>query len=287
MNYRHAFHAGNFADVFKHALLLRLLRAMQRKEKGFLFLDTHAGRGGYDLHAPPPRGRADRPPEWPQGIGRLWTAPDLPPLLAEYVELVRKFNQLAGATGNRLRFYPGSPWLALLVRRPQDRLGFWEKQPAEAEMLHRDFARRRRVSVECGDGYQAPKATLPPPERRALVFIDPPFENQKEFVAVAGALREVLRRLPEAVCAVWYPVTERAEVTKFHHAVRELAVPSLFAEMEVTADPQVRLKGCGLVVLNPPWKIADEIRPVLPVLVEKLRVDAGATSRLYWLVKEA
>ena len=285
MNYRHAFHAGNYGDVFKHALLVLLLRALQRKEKGFLYLDTHAGRGAYPLPgAPGPGGRA---PEWPEGIGRLWTARGLPGPLADYVALVRAFNERAGAGGDRLRHYPGSPWLAALVRRPQDRLAFRERQPVEARVLRRAFARERRVTVECGDGYAAPKALLPPLERRALVLIDPPFEAADEFDAVLGALREGLERLPTGVFAVWYPVTERTRVARFFAGLHELRPPpALVAELAVTAAPEVRMKACGLLVLNPPWRFADELRPLLPVLAATLGVDAGAAARCEWLVPE-
>jgi len=151
MNYRHAFHAGNYADVFKHVWLVQLIRALQRKEKGFLYLDTHAGRGAYDLDAAPAGPAAARAPEWPGGIGRLWEAAGLPPALAEYVALVRQFNARAGGSPGKLRRYPGSPWLAALARRPQDRLALWERQPDEAAALRAAFARRRRVAVEAGD----------------------------------------------------------------------------------------------------------------------------------------
>ncbi|MDD2764465.1 MAG: 23S rRNA (adenine(2030)-N(6))-methyltransferase RlmJ [Opitutaceae bacterium] len=287
MNYRHAFHAGNYADVFKHTLLVRLLQALQQKEKGFLYLDTHAGRGIYDLAvSPAPAGRS-RPPEWPGGIGRLWAAADLPPPLADYVALVRACNEHAGSGRGRLRFYPGSPWFAAHVRRPQDRLALWERQPEEARALQAGFARRRRVTVECGDGYGALRAQLPPPERRALVLIDPPFEEKGEFTAVLGALREGLRRFPGGVYAVWYPVTERTQADAFHAAWRTLAPPpTLWTELAVTADPQVRMKGCGLLVINPPWGFADELQPLLPVLAGKLGLDAGATARCGWLVPE-
>ena len=218
MNYRHSFHAGNYGDVFKHTLLVLLLRALQRKEKGFLYLDTHAGRGAYDLRAAP--GRVARRPEWPQGIGRLWGTADLPPPLADYVALVRDFDRRAGAGGERPRLYPGSPWLAALVRRPQDRLALWEQQPGEARALRANLARRPRVAVTCGDGYRALRALLPPPERRALVLIDPPFEAPDEFDAILAALREGLQRLPGGVYAVWYPVTERARADAVHAALR-------------------------------------------------------------------
>lgn len=288
MNYRHAFHAGNYGDVLKHTLLVMLWRALQRKEKGVLYLDTHAGRGAYDLRAAPAPGRAGRPPEWPEGVGRLWRAGGLPPPLADYVELVRAFNERAGAARGELRFYPGSPWLAVLARRPQDRLVFRERRADEARALRDDLARMRRVAVECGDGYAALRAALPPPERRALVLIDPPFEATDEFDAILGALREGLARFPSGVYAVWYPVTERARTDGFQRALRALAPPPTFwAELAVTADPQVRMKGCGLLVINPPWRFGGTVQALLPVLAERLRVDAGAAARCGWLVPEA
>ena len=287
MNYRHAFHAGNYGDVFKHALLLLLLRMQQRKEKGFLYLDTHAGGGAYDLRAPAPGGGADRAPEWPQGIGRLWDATALPPPLADYLGLVREFNGQRGASDGRLRFYPGSPWLAALVRRPQDRLVFREQRPDETGALQAEFAHLRRVTVECGDGYQAIRAALPPTERRGLVFVDPPFEDKNEFGAVVGALRDGLRRFASGVYAVWYPVTERADAEAFRATLVEEALPPAFwAELQVTADPQVRMKGCGLLVVNPPWRFANKVQSLLPVLAALLGTERGGGIRTAWLVAE-
>jgi 23S rRNA (adenine2030-N6)-methyltransferase len=289
VNYRHAFHAGNYADVFKHALLVRLMRALQRKEKGFLYLDTHAGRGTYDLLSAPasvPAGK-DRLPEWPEGIGRLWRAGKLPPILDDYVALVREFNRRMGATDAQLRFYPGSPWIAELVRRPQDRLMFWEQQPDQAGVLRDDFAGLRRTGVECGDGYGALRAALPPTEHRALVLIDPPYEDPGEFDAILAALREGLRRFPSGVYVVWHPVTERAPSETFRAALKALTrQPTVWAELAVTADPQVRMKGCGLLVINPPWGFAGEVDALLPLFAKLLAVDAGAQSRSGWLVPE-
>jgi 23S rRNA (adenine2030-N6)-methyltransferase len=285
MNYRHAFHAGNYADVFKHVLLLRLLRALQRKEKGFLYIETHAGRGVYDLAPAGPGG--ERAPEWPAGVGRLWEAPRLPPALGDYMELVREFNGRRGGAGPGLRFYPGSPLIAALVRRPQDRLALWERQAGEARILRAEFARRRGTAVECGDGYGALRAALPPLERRALAFIDPPFEDQGEFEAILTALGEGLRRFPSGVFAIWYPVTGRAQAKAFHRALSaRWRQPTLEAELAVTADPRVRMKGCGLLVINPPWGFADELQTLLPALAGHLGADAGASSRWAWLVPE-
>ena len=289
MNYRHAYHAGNYADVFKHVLLLQLLRALQRKETGFLYLDTHAGRGAYDLLSAPAfrRSGMDREPEWPDGIGRLWRATNLPPVLNDYIEVVREFTRRMGAAGSQPRIYPGSPWIAALVHQPQDRLVFWEQEPGEAGALRDEFARRPRTGVECGDGYGGLRAALPPPERRALVFIDPPFEDQDEVAAILAALREGLGRFPSGVYAVWHPVTERAAAETFRAALKaQVPQPTVWAELAVTADPLVRMKGCGLMVINPPWGFADQLQSLLPVLVDLLAVDAGATSRWAWLVPE-
>ena len=288
MNYRHHYHAGNYADVFKHALLLLLIRAMQRKEKGFLYLDTHAGRGGYDLSVPSvlPDGKS-REPEHPAGIGRLWGAANLPPALNDYLGLVRRFNDRNGATGEELKFYPGSPWIAKLLLRPQDRMALCELRPDDAEALDFEFTRESRVTVQALDGYTGLKAVLPPPEKRALVLIDPPFETKKEFTDIARGLKDALKRLPGAVIAVWYPITERARTEEFHHALLELATPALFVELNIAGEASLlRMKGCGLLILNPPWRIDREIRALLPVLRERLRVDAGAGAICDWLVPE-
>lgn len=290
MNYRHHFHAGNFADVFKHVLLMQLLQGMQRKEKGFLYLDTHAGRGGYDLSMPSilPDGRS-REPEFPAGIGRLWDAPaGLPPILTEYLGLVRRFNERQGATDAELKFYPGSPWVAKYLLRPQDRMALFELRADDAEALDFEFARETKVTVQAIDGYTGLKAVLPPPEKRALVLIDPPFESRAEFADILRGLREMLKRLPGAVCAVWYPITERVRAEEFHRAFLDLTPPpTFFAEISIAGnDSLLRMKGCGLLILNPPWQIDREIRAILPVLAEGLKVDYGAGSQSGWLVPE-
>ncbi len=291
MKYRHHFHAGNYADVFKHVLLVQLIRAMQRKEKGFLYLDTHAGRGGYDLSLPSilPEGRS-REPEYPAGIGRFWGEPDLhlPPPVNDYLALVRRFNDRNGATGPELKFYPGSPWIAKMILRPQDRMALCELRPDDTEALDFEFARESRVKVQAMDGYTGLKALLPPPEKRALVLIDPSFESKGEFADIQRGLGDALRRLPGVVLAVWYPITERARVDEFHRNLIESSPPPTFhAELNIAGDgSQLRMKGCGLLVINPPWKIDAEIRSVLPFLVGRLQAGPGARTQSAWLVPE-
>ncbi|MDR0901582.1 MAG: 23S rRNA (adenine(2030)-N(6))-methyltransferase RlmJ [Opitutaceae bacterium] len=296
MNYRHRFHAGNFADVAKHALLVQLLRGFQRKEKGFLYLDTHAGCGGYDLRAAARGDSLARAPEHPAGIGRLAGrddrgAEDGP--ISEYVELVRRFDREArgeaaeagGAAG--IRFYPGSPALARLLLRPQDRMALCEKHPEEFAALREQLGRARRVSLHEMDGYTAVRAMLPAPEKRALVLIDPPFEERDEFARIAGALAEGLRRAPGAAFAVWYPLTERARADAFLDEIAAGgAAPAFAAELSVAGgDSPLRMRGCGVAVLNPPWQIDRVIAPMMRGLAGLLAQGEGGAGGLRWLTR--
>jgi 23S rRNA (adenine2030-N6)-methyltransferase len=293
MNYRHQFHAGNFADVVKHVLLVRLMKALQREPKGFLFLDTHAGRGAYDLAAAAAGDSLARKPEWPDGIGRLWSRQDLPQGVAEYVTLVRDFDRERGNLEASVRFYPGSPWIARRLAREQDRTAFCEMHPAEygalrSEFLHLPKGAGGRAMVQEMDGYVAVRAMLPPTERRALVLIDPPYEAQDEFASAATAVAEGLQRLPAGVFALWYPLTERARVQEFFSAIEALRPPpTLAAELSIADDlSALRKKGCGLLVINPPWQFADEAADLLGYLAPVLAQERGAGSRITWLVPE-
>lgn len=290
MNYRHHFHAGNFADVLKHALLVRLVRALQRKEKGILYLDTHAGRGRYDLAAAAAGDSLARRPEWPEGVGRLWSLPEeqVAAELAEYLALVRDFDRRAGNLAGAPRFYPGSPSLVQRLARPVDRLVLCELHPAECGALRAEFAALPRVVVQAEDGYAALRALLPPPERRALVLIDPPFEAADEFARLASALAEGLRRFPSGTYAVWYPLTARAKVDEFLTAVRNLTPPpTLAVELEVAgADAAIKLKGCGLLVLNPPWQFDREAGAIARTLATRLAQAPGGGGRVEWIVPE-
>lgn len=288
MNYRHHFHAGNLADVVKHTLLLGLIAAMQRKPKGFLYLDTHAGRGSYDLTL---AGKGDtlvRQPEWPEGIGRLWQADGLPDLLREYVGQIREYDRRQGNSGPQPRFYPGSPLLAGALMRAQDRMVLCERQPEEAAALQIAVGRMDRCSVQTMDGYVAMRAMLPPPEKRALVLIDPPFESEREFADIARALREGLSRLPAAVVAIWYPLTKRARVDAFFEQLTQLDLPpTAIAELTVAGeDSPLKMRGCGIVLVNPPWQFEAEAAPALDGLGRLLAQGTGASGRYWWLVPE-
>ncbi len=285
MNYRHAFHAGNYADALKHALFVRLLRALQQKEKGLVVVDTHAGRGSYDLSLASEGDSRARTPEWPDGIGRLWDRTDLPPEVEDYVALVRGFDRSRGNLSDRPRFYPGSPALGRLLARPQDRLELWERHPAECAALRAAFEGAPRVSIHEADGYGAARACLPPREKRALVLIDPPFEAADEWAQVTACLSAGLVRLPSATFAVWYPLTGRARVDALVAFLESARAPAFAAE--VIAEPgAARMRGCGVAVVNPPWKFEAQARAVASYLAGVFEPERGASSSVRWIVPE-
>ncbi len=272
----------------KHVLLGQLVRALQKKPRGFLVLDTHAGRGRYDLAAAATGDSLARKPEWPDGVGRLLARTDLPPAVAEYVAHVRDFDRRAGNLESAPRFYPGSPWLAQAQARPQERLVFCEKHPAECAALRAEFQFTPGAEVREMDGYTAIRALLPAPERRALVLIDPPFEAQDEFAQLATALGEGLRRFSGGVFAVWYPLTERARVDEFFTAVRALSPPpTLAAELTIAGErAAMKMKGCGLLVINPPWQFDRDAAPGLAFLADALAQAPGGGGCMEWVVAE-
>ncbi|MBL6080183.1 23S rRNA (adenine(2030)-N(6))-methyltransferase RlmJ [Belnapia sp. T18] len=258
MNYRHAFHAGNFADCMKHALLVALLRALAVKATPFRVLDTHAGLGAYDLAAP----ETGRTGEAERGILRLLDIEDGP--LADYLALVRA----AGAPA----WYPGSPVLVRALLRPQDHLLACELHPEDHAILRARFRRDPQVAVHLRDGWEALRALTPFPERRGLVLVDPPFEQEGEFERMAAGIALVAHRFRAAVQACWYPIKHRAPVRAFHTALQESGVRDLLAAelwLREPTDPQ-RLNGCGLLISNPPWHFEEQAASILRALLDRL-----------------
>jgi 23S rRNA (adenine2030-N6)-methyltransferase len=276
VNYRHAFHAGNFADVHKHVVLLALLERLKQKPKPLFYLDTHAGRGWYDLRAED----ATRGGEWREGIARLASRTK-----AQSADLLRylQATHAAGATPTR---YPGSPVLALEALRADDRAVLIEQQPAEAQALKQSVLGHRNVAVVCGDGYAALKTYLPPRENRGLVLIDPPYEAESEFADAERALRFGLSRWPNGVFALWYPIKAGSQARRLNAALQAAGLRKLLRlELKVRpADSPIGLNGSGLVIANPPWKFDGEIREALAEVHAALS-DAGE-SRVEWLVGE-
>ncbi len=271
MNYRHAFHAGNFADVHKHSVLARILLHLRRKPAAFRVIDTHAGAGRYDLFAPEP----SRSGEWHDGIERVWEAkrqqgPDA--FLAPYLDAVAALNP-----DGRLRAYPGSPLIVKHLLRPQDRLIACELEPRSAATLAaalRGDARAKAVTI---DGWTALGAYVPPKERRGLVLIDPPFEDAGEFMRLSGALAAAHRKWPSGIYLVWYPIKDRGAPDALARRLQKLAVPSVL-RCELTLGPpraEAGLVGSGLIVVNPPFRLEPDLRIFMPALAAALSSRAA------------
>jgi len=274
MNYRHVFHAGNACDVLKHAVVTMIVERLLAKEAPFRVLDTHAGVGLYDLESE----EALKTREFDGGIAPLFAAPPPHPALARYLEVVRSFNP-----DGVLRRYPGSPALVNALIRPIDRQVLVELHPEDHATLRRLYAHDDRVAVHKMDAYDAVKAHLPPPERRGLVLIDPPFEETNEFERLARALSVATRRWAGGVFALWYPIKDRIAVGRFHEAVAQAGVKrTTIVEMTTRNDgPILRLIGSGLLLVNPPWKLTETLGEALPALHRALPNQGGG-----WKIEE-
>lgn len=283
MNYRHAFHAGNFADVFKHTILIGLLEALKQKAAPFCYFDTHAGAGSYDLRGAP----AEKTAEAAEGVLRMLEVKSPPPLLQTYLDLLRSVQPPDTAHG--LSLYPGSPLIAAQLMRDIDRAVLCELQPDEAVQLRKLFAHDARIGVHQRDGYGALGGLVPPKERRGLVLIDPPFEAQDdEFRAIEAALGIAYARWPTGIYAIWYPIKLREQTRPFHrwfasHKVPKTLVVELLRQPD---DSALRLNGCGMVIVNPPWRFDQQLRQLMPVLQERLKVAGGGQVRIDWLTRE-
>ncbi len=275
MNYRHGFHAGNYADVLKHLVLVELLRLLTAKDKKLFVLDTHAGAGGYDLGA----GLAMRTREAEAGIQRLMAMPrtGMPAAVARYLAAVAAYDRKFGRSEG-LRHYPGSPRLVRAALRPGDRFVACELHPQEALSLKREFAGDRAIEVQQADGYRALKSLLPPVERRGLVMIDPPFEKTDEFEVLARGLRHALRRFATGCYAVWYPIKDEEAVAAFKQSLAGLKALTL--EVRLNAVVEGKLGACGMAVINPPWTFQETMAEALPWLGGPLDARLALTPGL-------
>ena len=283
MNYRHIYHAGNFADVLKHAVLARLIVYLQQKDKAFRLLDTHAGIGLYDLSSE----EAQKTGEWRDGIGRLMEAELAEPvatILAPYLDAVRSLNPEGEIT-----LYPGSPKLARMLFRPQDRLSAMELHPDDSRRLARLFEGDYQVRVTELDGWLALGAHLPPKEKRGIVLVDPPFEEEGEYDRLIDGLSRAWRRFPGGVYCLWYPIKKGAPIADFHEGLKALEIPKMLcAELSVKSDRDATgLSGTGLIIVNPPFTLKDELHATLPELKRVMARDRYASLRCFWLRGEA
>jgi 23S rRNA (adenine2030-N6)-methyltransferase len=289
LSYRHAFHAGNHADVLKHFLTIQLLRYLGQKDTPYMYIDTHSGAGVYALDG----GYAAKNAEFETGISRLWDRKDLPVPLAEYVNLVKALNP-----SGKMRYYPGSPYCADKILRDEDRLRLFELHPSDCKILQDNFrkveahaaaqgqrnnARGKRVLIQQGDGFLGLKALLPPPSRRGLVLIDPPYEDKSDYRRVKDTLADALTRFATGTYAIWYPVLQRLESRQFPDKLKQLPANNwlnVTLTVSAPAPDGFGLRSSGMFVLNPPWTLAPILNETMPYLVVALGQDATASFTL-------
>lgn len=271
LSYRHAFHAGNYADVLKHATLVQILRYMTQKDKPLCYLDTHAGAGFYSLSSP----EAAKTGEFQNGIGLVWQAKGLPAALADYQACVK------AACGAHLTGYPGSPWFAQHLLRAEDRLVLCELHPTDRKQLERTFSGGANVHCYAEDGWQKSVALIPPPERRGVVLIDPSYEIKDDYVKVAELLTLLHRKFATGVYAIWYPIADPARTEALLRRVRNSGVRRILQlEVGLTSDHgQPGMTGTGMLVVNPPWNLAEVMQPALTWLADRLGEGAYAEVR--------
>jgi 23S rRNA (adenine2030-N6)-methyltransferase len=279
VNYRHAFHAGNFADVLKHAVLVRVLLHLRTKDAAFRLVETHAGAGRYDLQGE----AANHTREWQGGIGRLLAKSlgrEADEVIEPYLAVVRGRN-----VGAELKSYPGSPLIALALTRLQDRLVFHELHPEEYAALAALVGRGNRARAVESDGWAALKAELPPPERRGCVLLDPPFEEPGEFARLTESLAQAYRRWATGIYLLWYPIKDTREVESFARRVARLGIPKILrVELAVGAPATDQaLAACGILAVNPPWTLERDLMTLLPALARALGRDGAGSHRLEWI----
>lgn len=271
LSYRHAFHAGNHADVLKHLVLVQLAQHLCQKDKPFWYVDTHTGAGAYALDS----AYAAKLAEYKDGIGRLWGRNDLPKALADYVALVLRLNP-----DRRLMVYPGSPYFALWNMRDQDRLRLFELHSKDARLLQENFQETgKQVIVSSTDGFAGLKAMLPPPPRRAIVLIDPSYEEKQDYDRVVKALKDALLRFSSGTYALWYPQLTRLDAHELPARLKNLSAKNWLHVTLRVREPSkdgFGMHGSGMFIINPPWTLHDALAGVMPYLVAALGLDDGA-----------
>ncbi|MDO4626320.1 MAG: 23S rRNA (adenine(2030)-N(6))-methyltransferase RlmJ [Pasteurellaceae bacterium] len=280
LSYRHSFHAGNHADVLKHIVLMLILESLKQKEKGFYYLDTHSGVGRYRLFSE----EAEKTAEFEEGIARLWQQANLHPDLQRYVDLIKNLNY----GGKALRYYAGSPLIAAQLLRPQDRALFTELHPSDYPLLRNNFKDYANISTKRDDGFQQVKATLPPKERRGLVLIDPPYELKEDYDLVVKAIEEGYKRFATGIYAIWYPVVWRQNIKRMIRQLEQTGIRKILQiELSVRPDSDQRgMTASGMIVINPPWQLASQMRELLPQLQQLLVPEGTGSWQVNWITPE-
>lgn len=280
LSYRHGFHAGNHADVLKHIVLMLIIENLQLKEKGFYYLDTHAGAGRYRLFGK----EAEKTAEFEEGIARLWARDDLPPDVRRYVDQIKRLNY----GGKTLRYYAGSPLIAALLLRPQDRALLTELHPSDFPVLCNNFKAYPNVSIKRDNGFQQLKATLPPKERRGLVLIDPPYELKEDYDLVVKAVEEGYKRFATGIYAVWYPVVLRQQTKRIIRGLEQTGIRKIL-QIELAVRPDSAQRGMtasGMIVINPPWQLDAQMKSILPYLTDVLVPEGTGSWSVKWITPE-
>ena len=279
LSYRHSFHAGNHAGVLKHIVQTLIIESLKEKEKPFLYLDTHAGAGRYQLT----NAHATRTGEYLEGIARLWQQEEVPELILPYLEAVGSLN-----TSDELRYYPGSPLLAAKLLREQDLLMLTELHPTDFPLLRTEFSRDKRVRVCREDGFGQLKSKLPPVSRRGFALIDPPYELKQDYSAVVKGIVEGYKRFATGTYAIWYPVVHRQQIKRMLKELEATGIRKIL-QIELAVKPdsdQLGMTASGMIVINPPWKLASQMASILPWLHKTLVPEGTGHTLVEWVVPE-
>lgn len=279
LSYRHSFHAGNHADVLKHIVQTLIIESLKEKEKGFIYLDSHAGAGRYFLQGE----HSEKTGEYLQGIARLWQQNDLHELITPYINVIKAFNK-----SEYLKYYPGSPLIAKHLLRPQDKLHLSELHPSDYPLLRHEFNCDNRATIVKEDGYLQLKSQLPPLSRRGLILIDPPYELKNDYQAVVDAIQQGYKRFATGIYAIWYPVVLRQQIKKMVNALKETHIRRIL-QIELAVKPdndQFGMTASGMIVINPPWKLATQMQQILPILHSLLVPEKTGHSFVDWITPE-
>jgi len=279
LSYRHSFHAGNHADVLKHTVQSLIIESLKEKDKPFLYLDTHAGAGRYQLSGE----HAERTGEYLEGIARIWQRDDIPEELAAYMSVVGHFNR-----NENLRYYPGSPLIARQLLREEDKLQLTELHPSDFPLLRSEFQKDDRTRVSRADGYQQLKAQLPPLSRRGFILMDPPYELTTDYQDVVKGIQEGYKRFATGTYALWYPVVMRQQIKKMLRDLEATGIRRILQiELGVRPDSDQRgMTASGMIVINPPWKLEQQMKNVLPWLLKVLVPSGTGHTTVKWVVPE-
>ena len=279
LSYQHSYHAGNFADVLKHSVLIHILEHLKKKHKPFCYVDTHAGAGSYSLNSE----QAEKTGEYQQGIAKLWQTDDLPPAIAAYINVVKAFN-----IEKTLNQYPGSPMIARHLMRQQDRLFLYEFHNTEIDRLRASVNKDKRVQILHQNGFDKSLSIMPPQQRRGLVLIDPSYEIKTEYKQVLETIMQLHRRFATGTYALWYPVVQRQRIDELEQKIvaSSLRNVQLFELAQLADSDEQGMTASGMIIVNPPWTLQVEMQQALPFLAEKLGLANQGSYRIKQLKDE-